>query len=88
MAKFDSVGEEKGLGFAVYYMKAPIVFESDSNVEGIASAEVPRLARARLVVYEDLASGWTDGSGVIIEGSIEISPCGLVRIKRGLTKKV
>ena len=88
MAKFDSVREEKGLGFAVYDMEATIVLESDANVEAIASAEVPRLARARLVVDEDLASGWTDGSGVIIEGSIEIFPCGLGRIKRGLTKKI
>jgi hypothetical protein len=88
VAKFDSVGEEKGLGFAVYNMKAPIVLESDSNVEAIASAEVPRLARARLVVDEDLASGWTDGSGVIIEGAIEISPCGLGGVESGLAKKV
>ena len=88
MAKFDSVGEEKGLGFAVYNMKASIVLESYPNVEAIASAEVPRLASARLVVNEDLAAGRTDGSGVIIKWPIEISPCGLGRIKGGLTKKV
>ena len=88
MAKFNSVGEEKGLGFAVDNMKASVVLESDPDVEAIASAEVPRLASARLVVYEDLASGWTDGSGIIIKGTIEISPCGLGRVKCGLAKKV
>ena len=88
MAKFNSVGEEKGLGFAVNNMKASVVLESDPDVEAIASAEVPRLASARLVVDEDLAAGWADGSGVVVKGSVEVSPSGLGRIECGLTKKV
>ena len=45
-----------------------------SNFESVVAAVVPRGTRGGLVVDEDATTKGADGSGVIVEGAIEVLP--------------
>ena len=84
VAKFNSVGKQKRFGLSIDNMKTSVVLEGRTDVEAVAAAEVPRFAGAGFVVDKNFAPSGADGSGIIVEGSIEVSPCGFGRIEHGL----
>ena len=55
-------------------MEAAVVLEGGAYVEAVAAAEVPGAAGVDRVVDEDPATGWAEGGGVEVEGTVEIFP--------------
>ena len=59
MQKFEGVGEQEGLGYAVDNVKIAVVIQSGSDVEALVAAEVPGFLDVRVVVndyWEDYGS--------------------------------
>ena len=57
--KFEGVGEQEGLGYAVDNVKIAVVIQSGSDVEALVAAEVPGFLDVRIVVndyWEDYGS--------------------------------
>ena len=72
--KSDSVGEEEGFGGAVDDVEAAVVVKCRSNVETVASAEVPQLSNVRLVFNDDGASNRSKRGVIEVERAVEVFP--------------
>ena len=86
VTKFNRVREEKGFGSGFDDVEIAVVIEGWSDVEAIAAAEVPGLACAGFVVYEDGAVDEANGSSVKVEGAVVVFPGGNFGGQGGLTK--
>ena len=64
------------------------MFEGRDDVEAIATAEGPGLARFGFVVDDGRASDGTGGSGAKVEGAIVVFPCRHVGGWGGSTKEI
>ena len=74
VAELDSVGEFLALGVFSDDGEGAIMMEGGTNVKTIFAAEVPRGALAGLCMDKDAATKGANGSGIIIEGAVEIFP--------------
>ena len=74
VAELNCVGDLDCIRLLVRYVLAAVVLEGDTNTPSIAAAEVPRVARARLLVADDAGAQWSKWGGVVVKGSLEGSP--------------
>ena len=88
MGEFNIVGDKEGFGGGFNDLEAVVVFQGGADVEAIAGAEGPGGAAGGLVVYEYVASDGAKGSGVKVEGAIEVFLCGCEGGDGGLVEEV
>ena len=74
VAELDSVGELLAFGVSSDDGEGAIMMEGRTDVKTILAAEVPRSALAGLCMDKDAAAKGANGSGIIIEGAVEIFP--------------
>ena len=88
MSEFGSVRDKEGFCCGVNDLEAAVVFQGGVDVEAVAGAEGPGGTGGGLVVYAYAASNGAKGSGVEVEGSIEVFPCGCEGGDVGLAEEV
>ena len=88
MPKLDGVRDKEGFGVGVDNLEAAVVVESGSDVETRASVEGTRESRGGFVVNDDRAARGTDGSGIKVEGAMEVFPGQDSRCYGSLAEKV
>ena len=88
MAGFNSVVDKEGFGGGVNNLEAAVVFQGGADVEAVTGTESPGGAGGGIVVYEYAASDGSEGSGVEVEGAIEVFPCGCDGSNGGLAEEV
>jgi hypothetical protein len=76
MTEVNSVGDAEGLGFGINDMMAAVLLEADADAESVRAAEVPGAVRGWLIVGDDGAAEWEERGGIVVEGAIEVFPCG------------
>jgi hypothetical protein len=74
VADFDRVWNDDGLSFGVDGFLAAVVFERHTGAEAMFATKIPWFAGTRFFVDDDWASKRNNGSGVIVEGAIEVLP--------------
>ena len=74
MPELDRVREDGRSGDLVNEMEASIVLGRVSDVIAGVATEVPSGSYGGLVVDDDSATKGADGSGVVIEGAVEVFP--------------
>ena len=88
MAELNGVGDKGGFCGGVDDLESAVVLQGGADVESVAGAEGPRGVGGGLVVDEYASSDGVEGSGVKVEGAIEVSQCGCEGGDGGLAEEV
>ena len=84
--EFNLIGEQQGLGGAVYDVKSVVVVEGVDDFETIIVSKFPSLMSVGIVVDEEFVSNGGNWCGVVVMGASEVLPGGDGWIQFGLAE--